>query len=237
MSLPRPADDPSAPRLLDLDAWPRRAAFDFFRRFERPVFDLCTRVDVAPLKAALRAHGGGIGLSLACTGLALAIANRHPAFRLRLDEAPDGEARVLEYPVVHGSTTVVRDDGGFGFAYLEADDDLGRFAARAQAAVAAVREAPRETAWAPRGDERGLIYFTALPWVHFTSFTHARQPGLADAIPRVAFGRADPEGARLMLPLALQVHHALMDGFHVGRFVQDFEAACATPRDWLGAAA
>jgi chloramphenicol O-acetyltransferase type A len=29
------------------------------------------------------------------------------------------------------------------------------------------------------------------------------------------------------------VHHALMDGLHVGRYVEAFEAALQTPRDWL----
>lgn len=239
-SAPAPASPPTASaRPVDLAAWPRRAAFEFFRTFERPVFDLCTRVDVAPLKAALVARAARqpagaakVGLSLACTWLALELANRHAPFRLRLRD--DIAAPLVELAEVHGSTTVVRDDGAIGFAYLTRDADFGRFSAQARAAVDAVRHAPREAAWAPRTAEEALVYFTALPWVHFTSFTHARQPGLSDSIPRLAFGRAEPDGARLWLPLALQVHHALMDGLHAGRFVQDFEAACAEPSGWFG---
>ena len=77
------------------------------------------------------------------------------------------------------------------------------------------------------------MYFTALPWLHFTSFSHARRWGQEDAIPRFAFGRADADGARLWMPFSVEVHHALMDGVHVGRYVQDFEAALREPQAWL----
>jgi chloramphenicol O-acetyltransferase type A len=33
------------------------------------------------------------------------------------------------------------------------------------------------------------------------------------------------------------VHHALMDGVHVGRYVQDFEAMLQEPHAWLTARA
>jgi chloramphenicol O-acetyltransferase type A len=35
------------------------------------------------------------------------------------------------------------------------------------------------------------------------------------------------------MPLSVEVHHALMDGLHVGQFVQGFEAALADPMAWL----
>jgi chloramphenicol O-acetyltransferase type A len=35
----------------------------------------------------------------------------------------------------------------------------------------------------------------------------------------------------------VEVHHALMDGLHVGRYVQALEAAMAEPMAWLAPAA
>ena len=81
-----------------------------------------------------------------------------------------------------------------------------------------------------------MIHFTTLPWLHFTSFSHARNWGREDAVPKIAFGRADADGPRLWLPFSVEVHHALMDGLHLGRYVQDVEAALADPEPWLGAA-
>ena len=69
--------------------------------------------------------------------------------------------------------------------------------------------------------------------MHFTSFSHARNWKREDSIPRFAFGRAQAEGAHLWLPMSVEVHHALMDGVHVGEWVQRFEAALAAPQEWL----
>ena len=218
---------PSPPRYLDLEAWPRRAAFEYFRSFDKPYFNVCTRLDVAPLKAALAASGGG-GLSLACYYVALRLANLHEPLRLRLE---GGRVRVHE--AVGGSTTVLRDDDSFGFAYFEAAEGFDAFAAEAGAAIRAAREPGAH--FAPRLEEAALLHLTTLPWVHFTSFSHARNWGREDSVPKLAFGRAEAgEGGRLWMPLSVEVHHALMDGVHVGRYVQAFEAALAEPGTWLG---
>jgi chloramphenicol O-acetyltransferase type A len=81
-------------------------------------------------------------------------------------------------------------------------------------------------------EEHSFIHFTTLPWLHFTSFTHAREQAHAD-IPKLAFGRVLEEGGRQWMPLALEVHHALMDGADVGDFVQGFEALMRDPLPWL----
>jgi chloramphenicol O-acetyltransferase type A len=215
-------------RKLDLSLWPRRDAFEWFSRFDKPTFNVCVRLDVAPLKAALAATDAPGGVTLACYFLALKLANAHEPFRLRLvgDE-------VLVHEVVHGSTTVLRDDGdSFGFADLEYGDDPIAFMQRARAAIEVARQV--RGAFEPKPDDVARVYFTSLPWLHFTSFSHARDSRRQDSIPRFAFGRIEPEGARLWMPMSVDVSHALMDGVHVGHFVQAFEAALAAPRGWLG---
>ncbi len=215
------------PRYLDLKRWPRRAAFEYFRTFDKPYFSVCTRVDVAPLKAALdRSRAGGLGL--ACYHASLLLAHEIEAFRYRLEQ---GRVRVLDR--VDGATTVLREDESFGFAYLDYDPDFETFCAKAGAAITAARDSG--AGFEPRRDEQALLHFTTLPWVHFTSFSHARNWGREDAVPKISFGRADAEGAKLMMPLSVEVHHALMDGLHLGRFVQRFEELLQDPEAWLAA--
>ena len=214
---------------LDLEHWPRRGAFELFRGFDRPHFSVCTRIDVTALKPALAAAGLG-SVTLACHFIALQLTNRLEPFRYRLRQ---GCVEVLD--VVHGSTTVLRADESFGFAYLLHAADFATFVAQGAPALAASRAGSE--GFAPRVDDPALIHFTTLPWLHFTSFTHARDGAFEDAIPKLAFGRIDAVGAgaeaRRWMPLSVAVHHALMDGLHVGRFVQGFEAAMRDPLPWL----
>ncbi len=213
---------------LDTTTWPRRDAFEFFRRFDKPYFNVCVRLDVARLKAVLTARDSGAGLSLACYFIALRLANLHEAFRLRLEGG-----RVRVHDEVHGSTTVLHDDGeSFFFAEFDHAADFDAFAAQAGAAIDAART--MRVAFEPKPDDAARVYFTSLPWLHFTSFSHARNWKTEDSIPRLAFGRAQAEGGALWLPMSVEVHHALMDGVHVGRYVQDFEGALREPEAWLG---
>jgi chloramphenicol O-acetyltransferase type A len=219
----------ATPTYLDLEAWPRRDAFDYFRGFDKPFFNVCTRLDVARLKQAVADQRVG-SLALAYHFIALRLANTYEPFRYRIE----GQ-RVRVHPVVGGSTTVLREDGSFGFADFDHQPDFAAFATPAAAAIAASRagRAPFE----PKPDDPARIHFTTLPWLHFTSFSHARNWGREDSVPKLAFGRIDVDGAQAWMPLSVEVHHALMDGQHVGQFVQAFEVALSEPQVWLDARA
>lgn len=212
---------------LDTAAWSRRDAFGLFRGFDKPFFNVCVRLDVARLKQVLERAGRPAGLSLACYWLALRLANEQQPFRLRFE----GE-RVRVHDVIDGSSTVLREDGeSFGFANFDYAADFASFAVAAGAAIRAARRDPSD--FEPRPDDVARLHFTTLPWLHFTSFSHARlwrRDGRPeDAVPKLAFGRADADGPRLWMPMSVEVHHALMDGVHVGRFVQGFEALLQEP--------
>ncbi len=209
---------------LNTDTWARREAFDYFRGFDKPYFSACVRLDAAPLKAAAAARGASF--TLASHFVALRLANLHEPLRYRLEGG-----RVRIHAAVHGSTTVLRDDESFGFAYLQHTPDFAAFCAQGGAAMTAARAHQRPLE--PRVDEAALVHFTTLPWLHFTSFSHARNWGSDDAVPKIAFGRLQAEGERLWLPFSVEVHHALMDGLHLGRYVQALEAALADPAAWL----
>jgi chloramphenicol O-acetyltransferase type A len=210
---------------LNTDTWARREAFDHFRGFDKPYFDVCVRLDAAPLKLAAAACGASF--TLASHFVALRLANLHEPFRYRLEGG-----RVRIHAAVHGSTTVLRDDESFGFATLHHTSDFAAFCAQGNAAMAAVRS--RERPFDPDIGEAALVHFTTLPWLHFTSFSHARNWRREDSVPKIAFGRLQPDGDRLWLPFAVEVHHALMDGLHLGRYVQDVETALQQPGPWLG---
>ena len=217
----------TAAQYLDVQAWPRREAFEYFRGFDKPYFNVCTRLDAAPLKAAVVARGVG-SFSLACHYVALRLANEHEPMRLRLEGG-----RVRVHDSLQGGATVLRDDESFGFAYLEPDTDWARFAAQGARAMAAARD--RTAPFEPRTDHTAVIHFTTLPWIAFSSFSHARNWGREDSVPKVSFGRIEADGARLWLPFSVEVHHALMDGLHLGRYIQGMEAVLRDPAPWLAA--
>ncbi len=217
---------PVARNYLAQDTWPRRAAFEFFRGFDIPSFNICTKVDVSRLKNVVKTLGVG-SMSLAYHFIAIRLANDIAPFRYRLEAD-----QVRVHDEVTGSTTVLRDDESFGFATLAHQRSFATFAAQGAAAIERARQPG--AVFEPGNDDTATLHMTTLPWMHFSSFSNARQWGAHDSIPKIAFGRIDAEGDHLWMPLSVEVHHALMDGLHVGRFIQGFEAALREPQAWLG---
>ncbi len=213
------------PHLLDLTRWPRREAHAHFRGYQHPWFSVCVRVDAAPLKRALEGRRGL--LSLACHWAALKAMQPVEAFRLRFH----GERGVQRIEQLHAGTTVARPDESFAFATLPWDERFDAFARLGREALDAARDGlPPPT---PEPDPLSQVHCTTLPWLHFTSFTHARDRGLGSDNPKLAFGQWREEGGHLWMPLSVDVHHALVDGLHVGRFVAGFEALLREPQAWL----
>jgi chloramphenicol O-acetyltransferase type A len=68
-----------------------------------------------------------------------------------------------------------------------------------------------------------------LPWADFTSVNHARILDKGRSIPKITFGKLTRDGEKMWLPVDIHVNHALMDGFHVGKFVERFQELLAPP--------
>ncbi len=214
------------PSYLDLERWNRRGLFDLFRAYEQPFFGLAAPLDVTSLRAATGGPGGR-SFFLAALWASLAAAQEIEPFRYRLR----GE-RVIVHDAVGASCTVLRPDGGFGFGLFEWDADFGRFHDAGRREVERVRGG-REIEPTDRDD---LIHYTVIPWVELTSFRHARRSLADSSVPKVVFGKVyrdgGREGERERMPVALEVHHALMDGYDAGRWYQALGARFADPA-WM----
>jgi chloramphenicol O-acetyltransferase type A len=95
-----------------------------------------------------------------------------------------------------------------------------------------VRAQPDLDATAGRDD---VVYMSSIPWVSFTSFTHPMPTYTGDSIPRFAWGKFFDEGGTLKMPVAVQGHHAVMDGLHMGRWYERLQDDLRQPEVVLGA--
>lgn len=226
----------ATPRTLDLATWKRRQHFDFFQGFDRPFWNVCVPVDVTALYEHCRdVHSRDAGISFFAATLhrSLLAANEVEEFRYRLRRDDFGNASVVVHDIVHGGSTVLRDDETFGFGYFEFDRDFECFAQRVAEALEQARQA---SSLEPTTGSDDLIHYSVLRWLAFTSFQHARHSSADDSIPKIVFGkvhRAPREVANSLspgpnwgwkMPVSVEVHHALVDGLHVGRYFERFEA-------------
>jgi len=210
-------------RTIDMSTWPRRKHFEFFQAMNHPQVGLCANVDITALRAATKERQ--VSISIAVTYVLARTANAIPEFRLRIRGA-----QVVEHDVVHPSFTVMATDDLFSFCTMIYDADFARFAEAGAAAVARAQANPNLENEPGQDD---LLYMSVIPWVSFTAFLHPMQMHPVDSMPRIAWGKFFAENDRLKMPLAVQGHHAVMDGVHVGRYYEQVQGLLDRPAEWM----
>ena len=71
--------------------------------------------------------------------------------------------------------------------------------------------------------EKNVFNVSCVPWVSFTGFNLNLAKGYDYYLPIFTIGKYFEQGEKILLPLAIQVHHGVCDGFHLSRFINDLQ--------------
>lgn len=197
---------------IDMGADSRREQFDYFRAMDNPYAGVTVPVDITGLYQHIKTRGYPFFLTVLY--LAANAANAVPELRRRIR----GE-KVVEYESCLTSHTVALDGGTYCYCCLDCSGPFDTFLDDAKAEQERVRRAPSLDDGA---DAESLFFVSSLPWLHYTAIVQPT-PRPADSNPRITFGRYEPQGERLLLPVTLLVNHALADGKHMADFYGNFE--------------
>ena len=202
--------------ILDLEQWPRKEHFEFFSTFDEPFFGVVADIDCT--LAYQNARSNGISFFIWYLHKTLVAVNAIESFRYRIN----GDTVVI-YDQIDASTTISRDDDSFGFSLIPFNADIQIFAADALVEIERVKNTPG--LFTRSFDVDNLIHFSAVPWVNFTSLSHARNYSFPDSCPKISFGKMTiSTDEKRTMPMSVHVHHGLMDGLHVGQFIEYFQA-------------
>jgi chloramphenicol O-acetyltransferase type A len=126
------------------------------------------------------------------------------------------EDEVYIFDQIDASATVMREDKTFGFSYMAYAENPIDFAQIVQTEIERIQTT---TGIFTREYPENLIHFSALPWINFTSLSHARSFSWPDSCPKISYGKLLDENGKKTMPISIHVHHGLVDGYHVGLFL------------------
>jgi len=198
---------------LNLETWNRKEHFLFFKQMEEPFFGVTITVDCS--KAYEKAKYLGVSFFTYYLHKTLVAVNSIEPFRYRIK---DNEIYIFDR--IDASATIMREDKSFGFSQIKFDSDLLKFAKNTKNEIARIQTT---TGLFTREFSENLIHFSALPWINFTSFSHARSFTWSDSCPKISFGKMTEEKGKKTMSMSIHVHHGLMDGYHMGEFVNLFQ--------------
>lgn len=200
---------------FDLSNWNRVAQYHFFKKFDDPFFGITCHLDVTNLYGFCKKNK--LSFSFACLYFSMKAANEITEFRLRIVDD-----KVVEFDSIEIGSTFLNDDNSFFFGLFKNEVTVFDFDKKGKKLVEELKSGKVfEEHW----DKIDLIFGSTVPWISFTSIKHARNiEREKSGIPKFVFGKRFEQDGKLLLPFSIEVHHALIDGFHVGHLIEKFQS-------------
>ncbi|PSU51637.1 chloramphenicol acetyltransferase [Photobacterium frigidiphilum] len=197
----------------DTSQWLRAEHFKFYQDFTHPWYNICSNIDVTELYHYCKQHGHRFFHAyLFLTQQAL---NQFEPMAYRIVE---DEVRI--YSPMCVSVALLANDDTVRFCDLPYASIFKKFTQSATKTEIRIKNSPFIVEqFIGQEIRQDTIHMTVLPWVDFTSMTHARDTKHPDSIPKMALGKLTQNGDRMRMPLSIEVHHGMMDGLHVGQFI------------------
>ena len=167
------------PRRINMDAYPRKKHFDYFRAMAYPYVGATVKTDITDFAKAVKREGLPFFLSF-CYCAARA-ANDVPEFRQRIEGSG-----IVEFSHCPTSHTVALDDGTYCYCTLRSNMPFSEYLPLAVQAQKAARQA--RSVEDSEEEAGSLIFVSTLPWLSYESLIQP-VPAPADSNPRITWGR------------------------------------------------
>ncbi len=199
---------------IDINKWNRGNLFRFYIDKMRIVMSLTVDIDVTSLKTYSKKNDIGF------YPLMLWVVSRAVNSRDEFKFSWDSDGNLIKWDYVSPSYTVFHeDDESFTKMVTEYSDDLFEFCVR----VKADRERYKNARAILEDQPPNFFDVSCLPWVKYKHFDiHVFDEGKFLA-PVVTWGKYEPENGRLIMPLTMNIHHAVADGFHLSVFFNEVQ--------------
>jgi chloramphenicol O-acetyltransferase type A len=201
---------------INIDNWKRKEHFDFFYRADYPQYNICMNIVVTRFLAFVKQRN--LSFYYAMIYAVTKVANDCENFRYRIRDG-----KVVLHDTIHPSFTDITsgsEDDLFKMVTVEMKDSLTAFVDAAKETSTGQKTFFPLDTFIGRDD---FVYITSIPWISFTQLSHTISLNKDDAVPRISWGKYYHDGDNTLLPFSIQVHHALVDGVHVGKYVEQLQ--------------
>ncbi|AKR09377.1 hypothetical protein ICM_01627 [Bacillus cereus BAG1X2-3] len=211
--------------VIDREDWNREQYFEHYLKL-KCTFSMTVNVDITMLLEEV--YQKGIKFYPVFIYLISRIVNNHKKFRTCFnDEGVLGywEEMIPSYTIFH------KDDKSFSSIwtdyssyfrtfYKNYEDDM-----RCYASVHGL--------FTKENIPPNVFPISSIPWTSFTGFNLNINNDENFLLPIITCGKYFNEGNKVMLPVSLQVHHSVCDGYDASKFIEDLQQLSNTCNDWL----
>lgn len=202
---------------IDLNTWKRKEYFQHYFTDIPCTYSITVNLDITNIVSK------NIKIYPALLYALAAAVNNHDEFKTAFDE--NGNLGI--YDIMHPCYTVFSKNAEtFTNVWTAYNKDFKVFYANYQNDASLAKNCTKMLAKADTPPNTFPV--SMLPWETFTGFNLNLPKGSAYLLPIFTAGKYFQEGSSCKLPLAVQVHHAVCDGFHVCRLTNEVQQTLNT---------
>lgn len=197
--------------------WKRSAYFDHYFSDVPCTYSMTAALDITCIKKANRKL---YPTMLYCIA---SVVNRHSEFRTAINR--NGVLGIYDtmspcYTVFH------KDTETFSNIWTEFSADYHDFCAAYESDLSKYGAAEKMEA-KPDVPEN-VFPVSMIPWTSFSGFHLNLKKGYDYLLPIFTMGKFYEQDGKTLLPLSVQIHHSVCDGFHVCRFINELQELIPT---------
>lgn len=199
-------------KIIDTNTWSRKQQFEHFKGFSDPYFAVTIPFNVSSAYDFAKSKRYSFFAKYLHDCIIAINSVENLKYRILNDQ-------VVAYEVIHASATLIKDNNDFALSYIKYSRDLDEFVHNINKEKQRVQESGD---FYPPENNLDCIHCSALPWVQFISNKEANS-GEPDSVPKLAFSKVYNENGNKMMNVSIAANHALVDGYHIGQFADEFQ--------------
>lgn len=201
--------------IIDIEKWNRKEHYHFFSNMDFPYFGITTEVDCTAAYENSKRNAHSFFSSYLHKSM-IAV-NAIPELKFRILED-----KVVSFPVINAGATIAREDGTFGFIFVDYSEDFQTFNDSLQEEIQAV-QISTGLRLSNEDLKKNLIRHSTIPWTSFSALLHPTNLNNKESVPKITFGKFSSRNGKKYLPVSIEAHHGLADGLHLSRYLAEFQ--------------
>ncbi|MCM3218855.1 type A chloramphenicol O-acetyltransferase [Bacillus cereus] len=211
--------------VIDREDWNREQYFEHYLKL-KCTFSMTVNVDITMLLEEL--YQKGIKFYPVFIYLISRVVNNHKKFRTCFnDEGVLGywEEMIPSYTIFH------KDDKSFSSIWTDYSSDFRTFYKNYEDDMRCY--ASVHGFFTKENIPPNVFPISSISWTSFTGFNLNINNDENFLLPIITCGKYFNEGNKVMLPVSLQVHHSVCDGYDASQFIEDLQQLSNTCNEWL----
>ncbi len=198
--------------IINRDTWERKEYFEHYISAVPCTYSLTTKLDITNVREK------GLKLYPVMLYCLTTVVNQHEPFRMALNDRNE----LILYAKMDPCYTVFHQDTKtFSNIWTSYASDYEAFYRRYEKDMECYGNIERFMA-KPNVPENSFTV-SMIPWTTFDGF-NINVANYKYLVPIFTIGKYFDKNGRFYLPLSVQVHHAVCDGYHVCRFIDDLQS-------------